>query len=69
MSKLYKCKREWNLKAEKSGGENKTLEVLSFAEAFSKYIDILLMHFSLKFIYKDILNFVAGIAKNCYGGW
>jgi len=42
---------------------------MSFSDIFKDYIEILLKHFSLKFIYKDVINFVSGIAKNCYQGW
>lgn len=67
--KLLKCKREWNLKIKKGSSESNGFEVLSLHENFRDYIDILLKHFPLRYIYKDIVNFITGIGKNCYNGW
>jgi hypothetical protein len=39
---------------------------LSFPDDFKRYIGILIRHFPLRFIYKDILGFVEAIIKTCY---
>jgi hypothetical protein len=67
--KLNKWKRDWNYKTKKTTLEPKTLEVLSFPDVFKEYVEILLRHFPLRFIYKDIINFISGICKSCYNGW
>ena len=40
----------------------------SFPEAFRQYIGILLQHFPLRIIYRDIFDFVERVAATCYGG-
>ena len=67
--KLNKWKRDWNYKTKKTTLEPKPLEVLSFPDVFKEYVEILLRHFPLRFIYKDIINFLSGICKSCYNGW
>ena len=66
---MSKWRRDWNKKAKKGQIEQKGQEILSFPDIFREYIEILLRHFSLRFIYRDIINFVFGIARVCYNGW
>jgi hypothetical protein len=40
--------------------------VLNFPEDFRKYIGILLRHFPLRLIYKDILSFFEAVVGVCY---
>lgn len=69
LNKICKTKREWNKKSKKESRDGKGQEVPELPEIFREYVDILLRHFPLRAIYKDIISFVQGVVKNCYQGW
>jgi hypothetical protein len=42
------------------------MELTTFPEDLKRYISILLKHFPLRIIYKDILAFVESVCRTCY---
>jgi hypothetical protein len=58
LEKVMKIKRKINIKNKEDTSEADEAELISFPEDFKRYIGILIKHFPLRLIYKDILAFI-----------
>ena len=68
-SKLSKWRREWNKKTKKGASEPKGQDIMLEPEVYKDYIEILLRHFALRYIYKDVINFIFGVTRTCFNSW
>lgn len=66
LERVLKIKRKINIKNKEDVSEADEADLLSFPEDFKRYIGILIKHFPMRLIYRDILGFVEAICKTCY---
>jgi hypothetical protein len=66
LERVLKIKKKINIKSKEDVPEVDEADLLSFPEDFKRYIAILIRHFPLRIIYKDILGFVEAVCKTCY---